>query len=105
MYTSTLPSTHETLALEYVSHACCINSPHQVVDGKIVLAEGVDSAPQMGLDSKKYKLVQSLEKACPNGTPSLAETTKFTVKVSRVVRGWEWGVEGLQEVERERQRD
>mmetsp|Transcript_60149 Transcript_60149/g.165295 ORF Transcript_60149/g.165295 Transcript_60149/m.165295 type:complete len:478 (+) Transcript_60149:300-1733(+) len=53
---------------------------YAVVDGKIVLAEGVDSAPQMGLDSKKYKLVQSLEKACPNGTPSLAETTKFTVK-------------------------
>lgn len=60
---------------------------HQVVDGKIVLAEGVAAAPNMGLDSKKYKLVQSLEKACPNGTPSLAEATKFTVKVSSVGRG------------------
>jgi hypothetical protein len=49
-------------------------------DFKPVLAKGVDAAPTIDLDSKKYKMVPQLDKCTPNGVPSLKECTKLTVK-------------------------
>lgn len=37
-------------------------------------------APVIALDSKKFKLVQSLEEACPDGIPSLVNCKRLTVK-------------------------
>ena len=38
------------------------------------------TAPEMGLDSKKYKLVGNLEEATVNGIPSLVNCTKLSIK-------------------------
>ena len=48
-------------------------------DSRLILAPGVAAAPAMALDSKKYKLVQSLEAALTLGTPSLKECTSLKV--------------------------
>ena len=49
-------------------------------DSRLLLAPGMPKAPVMKLDSKKYKLVQSLESALALGVPSLKECTELEVK-------------------------
>lgn len=48
-------------------------------DARLVLNPSMSAAPKMGLDSKKYKLVQALEDALQLGTPSLAQCTSLKV--------------------------
>ena len=48
-------------------------------DSRLILNPSVPAAPKMGLDSKKYKLVQDLEAALTLGTPSLAQCTALKV--------------------------
>ncbi|KAJ1444773.1 UTP--glucose-1-phosphate uridylyltransferase-domain-containing protein [Pelagophyceae sp. CCMP2097] len=51
------------------------------VDNVPVLAPGLSAAPEVDLDSKKYKLVQQLEDALiGGGVPSLRHCTRLTVK-------------------------
>jgi hypothetical protein len=58
-----------------------LRSDAYVIDGfKPVLAKGVDAAPTIDLDSKKYKMVPQLDKCTPNGVPSLKQCKKLTVK-------------------------
>jgi UDP-N-acetylglucosamine pyrophosphorylase len=51
-----------------------------IEDFKPVLAKGVDAAPTIDLDGKKYKMVPQLDKCTPSGVPSLKECKKLTVK-------------------------
>merc|ERR1719453_647832 len=51
-----------------------------IKDFKPVLAPGVDAAPTIDLDSKKYKMVPQLDKCTPKGVPSLKQCKKLTVK-------------------------
>jgi UDP-N-acetylglucosamine pyrophosphorylase len=51
-----------------------------IEDFKPVLSKGVDAAPTIDLDSKKYKMVPQLDKCIPNGVPSLKDCKKLTVK-------------------------
>merc|ERR1719487_1841094 len=51
-----------------------------IEDFKPVLAKGVDEAPTIDLDSKKYKMVPQLDKCTPKGVPSLKQCKKLTVK-------------------------
>jgi len=51
-----------------------------IEDFKPVLSKGVDAAPTIDLDSKKYKMVPQLDKCTPNGVPSLKDCKKLTVK-------------------------
>jgi len=48
-------------------------------DARLVTAPGVGELPEMDLDAKKYKLVQSLEEALALGTPSLKGCSKLKV--------------------------
>jgi UDP-N-acetylglucosamine pyrophosphorylase len=58
-----------------------LRSDAYVIEGfKPVLAKGVDAAPTIDLDSKKYKMVPQLDKCIPKGVPSLKQCTKLTVK-------------------------
>jgi UDP-N-acetylglucosamine pyrophosphorylase len=58
-----------------------LRSDAYVIDGfKPVLAAGVDAAPTIDLDSKKYKMVPQLDKCTPSGVPSLKQCKKLTVK-------------------------
>merc|ERR1719487_2903858 len=58
-----------------------LRSDAYVIQGfKPVLAKGVDAAPTIDLDSKKYKMVPQLDKCTPSGVPSLKECKKLTVK-------------------------
>jgi len=64
---------NDLLLLRSDAYACVGSVP--------VLAEGVPAAPQIDLDSKKYKLVQQLEARLVGGAaPSLKKCTKLTVK-------------------------
>jgi UDP-N-acetylglucosamine pyrophosphorylase len=51
-----------------------------IQDFKPVLSKGVDAAPTIDLDSKKYKMVPQLDKCTPSGVPSLKQCKKLTVK-------------------------
>merc|ERR1719487_2995791 len=51
-----------------------------IEDFKPVLSKGVDAAPTIDLDSKKYKMVPQLDKCTPSGVPSLKQCKKLTVK-------------------------
>merc|ERR1711904_472217 len=51
-----------------------------IEDFKPALAKGVDAAPTIDLDSKKFKMVPQLDKCTPNGVPSLKQCKKLTVK-------------------------
>merc|ERR1719316_410617 len=51
-----------------------------IEDFKPALAKGVDAAPTIDLDSKKFKMVPQLDKCTPNGVPSLKDCKKLTVK-------------------------
>merc|ERR1719460_1769377 len=58
-----------------------LRSDAYVISGfKPTLAKGVDEAPTIDLDSKKYKMVPQLDKCTPNGVPSLKQCKKLTVK-------------------------
>lgn len=58
---------------------------YSLVDNKPVLNPACGgSAPEMSLDSKKYKLVGALEEAITGGIPSLVKCTKL--KISGLVR-------------------
>jgi hypothetical protein len=58
-----------------------LRSDAYVIDGfKPVLAKGLDAAPTIDLDGKKYKMVPQLDKCTPKGVPSLKQCKKLTVK-------------------------
>eukprot|EP00613_Pedinella_sp_CCMP2098_P014814 CAMPEP_0171761938 /NCGR_PEP_ID=MMETSP0991-20121206/48366_1 /TAXON_ID=483369 /ORGANISM="non described non described, Strain CCMP2098" /LENGTH=1066 /DNA_ID=CAMNT_0012365321 /DNA_START=37 /DNA_END=3233 /DNA_ORIENTATION=+ len=48
-------------------------------DSRLVLSPGIEVAPELAIDAKKYKLVQALEAALTLGTPSLKACTKLKV--------------------------
>jgi phosphoglucomutase len=48
-------------------------------DSRLVLSPGIEAAPELAIDAKKYKMVQALEQALVLGTPSLKACTKLKV--------------------------
>lgn len=48
-------------------------------DARLVLSPGIEAAPEVNLDGKKYKLVQALEQALAFGVPSLSRCTNLKV--------------------------